>query len=288
MRRCLLASILAALGAATVVLPALASSEAPTITATSYRYGIEETQYWSPSTATVEPGGSVVFRNPSATIAHGLEFTGGSGKPNCTGLPAGAQEKTGAVSWQANCTFGAPGAYSFICTVHPSTMKGTVTVSAAGTTTVSMTTTTTTPSTGTTGSTPPPYGTPVGGAGTGTSGLASLLVGGTAAVKLSAPRHGSTVHGSLNLTPSGAGSTLEVDMLAQRASLAAHTAASVQVARIVRYYLAAGPVSFSVPLNARARRALRKHGHLAVTVRVALTPPGGTAMAIRRMLTLHR
>jgi hypothetical protein len=40
----------------------------------------------------------------------------------------------------------------------------------------------------------------------------------------------------------------------------------------------AGRVAFSVPLDARARKALRRRHRLAVTLKVALTPPGGHAL----------
>jgi hypothetical protein len=74
--------IVAVLGAATVVLPSIASSETPpTISAYSYKYLAEETRYWQPATAHIGEGASVKFVNPSSAVSHGLEFTGGPAKP---------------------------------------------------------------------------------------------------------------------------------------------------------------------------------------------------------------
>lgn len=274
-------TVVATLGAVTVVLPALASSEPPTITAYSYEYLGSEVRYWTPESATVVEGGSVSFTNPYASTPHGLEFTAGPGKPVCTGLPKGAEEKTGAVSWTASCTFSAAGTYSFICTVHPTAMKGTITVGPPGTTTTT-TTTTTPPATGTGtsgGSTPPPA------PGTGP---VSLFVGGGSAIKLTAPRHATNVHGSVTIAPTAAGGTLEIDLLARRGALAARTAATVRVGQLLRYYVAAGPQSFTIKLSSRAKRALRAHGRLALTVRFTMTPPGGKPQAVTRALTVRR
>lgn len=278
LRKCLLACIAAALGATTVLLPALAGAEAPPIEPVE-QGSPYPTFYWSRSSEEVPIGGQVVFKNPSTSVPHGLEFEGAA-KPSCSGAPAGA----GATSWQASCTFSAPGKYTFYCTVHPSTMRGTITVAPGGTTT---TTTTTTSPGGTTGggTGTSPY--PLPGAGA-PAGSVPLFVGGTNAVKLSAVRHGGGVRGALAVAPAGAGGTLQVDVLARRGALAAHSAATVRIGQLKRYYVAAGPQSFTIKLTAAARRALRRHGRLAVMVRVALIPPGAAAQTLTRALTLRR
>lgn len=285
LKRFALAVLVAVLGAATVVLPALAGSEAPTVEAVNYKYLGEESHYWSPSTASITTGAAVVFANSSATVPHGLQFTAGPGTPSCSGLPAAAQEASGAVGWRASCTFTAAGTYSFICTVHPATMKGTITVGPEGTTTTTTTSGggTTPPPPGGTGTTPAPAVPPVGSGPPG-----ALLVGGEGALKLSAPRHGSTVHGSIEVAPAGAGGTLEVDLLARSGALAARSSRQVRVGRVLLYYIAAGRRSFSVKLDARAQRSLRRRGRLALAVRIALTPPGGRAVTLSRALTLRR
>ena len=290
MRRGPMFGAVALLGAAVAVLPAMAGSETiPSITAYSYSSGSETIRYWSPNAATVGEGGVVKISNPYAETKHGLQFTGGTAgaKPNCTGLPTAATEATGEVSWHAECTFGKPGTYTFVCTVHPEAMKGTITVNPAGTTT---TTTTATPPPGgtttTTGTQPtatqPGLGTPGGQ-------LLSPLVGSVnTAVKLAAGPHGSSVQGSVDVSRAGVGGRLEVDLLARRAALASAARAQTRIGRLVRSSLSAGVVHFTVALNARAKRALRSHRRFALTVAVTLTPVRGSAVRTRRSLVLHR
>ena len=84
--------------------------------------------FWSPSTATVGLGGTVNFRSTSTTVPHGVHWTGGPEKPTCSsGVPVD-QEKEG---WSGGCTFAQAGTYAFVCTVHPTEMKGTITVTAS-------------------------------------------------------------------------------------------------------------------------------------------------------------
>jgi plastocyanin len=126
--------VTAVLGLIAVVLPAIASSEPPSISAYN-EPGIYGFHSWMPATATVGSGGVVKFGNPYTTTYHGLKFTGGSAEatPSCTGIPAAAGEAAGAVNWHGECTFTTPGTYTFICTVHPVEMKGTITVKSPGT-----------------------------------------------------------------------------------------------------------------------------------------------------------
>ncbi len=86
--------------------------------------------HWSNSVQTIVGGAAIKFANPYGTVPHGLKFTGGSAgaTPTCTGIPAAAEQVSGATSWQGECTFTKPGTYTFICTVHPSEMTGTITV----------------------------------------------------------------------------------------------------------------------------------------------------------------
>ncbi len=109
-------------------------------------------------------------------------------------------------------------------------------------------------------------------------------------LKLSEPRHGSSVHGSLDVAQAGAGGTLEVDLLAKTASLAKarhKKSTSTVVGRLVRDSVSAGKVAFSVGLSVRARSALRRHHKLALTVRITLTPPSGHAEVVTRSVVLH-
>lgn len=116
---------------------------------------------------------------------------------------------------------------------------------------------------------------------------ASPLVAGS--LRLAAPRHGTSVRGSIEVSRSGAGGRLEVDLVAKNASLARrrHRATQVTVGRLVRSSVPAGKVPFSVALNARAKAALRRHRRLAITVRIVLTSPSHEAHILTRGVVLR-
>jgi plastocyanin len=84
------------------------------------------TYAWTPSTAEIAPGGSVAFKNATANY-HGLVWEPGPEAPSCTGTPT-----TGQPNWSGSCTFTQAGTYDFYCPVHPSVMRGTVTVAGPG------------------------------------------------------------------------------------------------------------------------------------------------------------
>ncbi|MEA2200209.1 MAG: hypothetical protein QOI89_805 [Solirubrobacteraceae bacterium] len=272
------------LSGAVVVLPAAAGSEtSPTVKAEdSSGYG--ELHRWSPEQTSIAPAGMVTFANSSATVPHGVIWTS-SIAPVCeASVPVGSGNfKT---SWSGSCSFAQAGEYAFYCSYHGPSMQGTVIVSAAG-----ATTTTTAP--------PPASG---GGAAGGNpaspvepgsqsmSALPSSPPAGSAlrAVKLASVQRGGSVRGSVEVSPAGSGARLEVDLLAKGASLAgAARAAQVRVGRLVRLSVQAGTASFKVALTARARRALRAHRHLALAVRISLSPAHGSAVRIGRSVVLH-
>jgi hypothetical protein len=118
--------------------------------------------------------------------------------------------------------------------------------------------------------------------------LGPPLVAGS--LKLTAPRHGSSLQVSLQVAQGGAGGRLEVDLLARSASLAKAPGAGskpVVAGRIVRQSLSTGKLSFSVALTARAKHALTHHRSLPLTVKITLTPPGGETETITRSATLR-
>lgn len=80
------------------------------------------TYAWTPSTAEIAGGGSVTFKNPTAN-PHGLVWESGPETPACTGTPT-----VGQGNWSGSCNFHSGGTYAFYCPVHPTVMKGTVTV----------------------------------------------------------------------------------------------------------------------------------------------------------------
>jgi plastocyanin len=267
-----LASI-ALLGAAVVVLPTVALSETtpPGVVAENVSL---YSHYWQPPSVTIEPGGTVEFSNPTA-VAHGIRwFKTPAGAPACTaGVPVGTTETASGTKWQGTCTFAAAGTYTYYCTVHGSAMSGTITVGAPSSTPTG----TGTGPTATSG----PTGTPtVPGAGVpgGTTPVAGSAL---STLRLGSAQHGTAVHGSLTIASTAAGGTLTVVL---QAKLGGHR---VQVGRLTRAYIAAGRQSWTIALSAKARRALRARGHLALLAKVSLTASGGSPVTLTRTLALH-
>jgi plastocyanin len=128
---------------------------------------------------------------------------------------------------------------------------------------------------------------PSSAASLGFTGGSPFAGSASAAIKISSAQHGSSVHGVLDIAPAGAGARLEVDLLAASASLARRHAKQVRIGRFLRVSLAAGKLSFSVPLNAQAKRALRRHHRLPVIVQITITPLHGAPVTVMRSVTLH-
>lgn len=301
LRRRALIPLCALLGAGVAVLPAVAGSEtSPSIAAESYEeHGVTHHR-WAPATATVAENGVVTLSNPTS-VPHGVEWVSGPATPACSGgVPVGTGFAHSATKWTGTCTLAKPGSYVFYCTVHGPEMTGTITVSANGTTTMTMTTATTETTPSTTTSSPPnpssgsdsPTQTipAAGGSPTpGSGSLGSLLAGSkSAAVRLATIQHGQSVRGSIALARAADGGRLEVQLLAPRASLAsAGRSSPVLVGRLVRSSLRAGPVTFAVALDSRARHALRAHRRLALGVKIVLRPVHGSALTITRSALLQ-
>ena len=110
-------------------------------------------------------------------------------------------------------------------------------------------------------------------------------------LKLTAPRHGSSVSGSVEVSESGAGGRLEIDLIANSASLATvrhkKKSTSTVVGRLVRTSLNAGKVSFSVSLNAKAKSALRRHHKLALTVKISAHTTTRRGGSVTRGVVVH-
>jgi plastocyanin len=224
------------------------------------------------SKVTIAAGGEVKFAD-NATTAATVVWTGSA--PACSGVPASAMTK-----WEGTCKFEQPGTYKF----ESSTLfnepgidytKYEVVVENVGAGTAPPTTTTTTPTTTTTTAptTPsePSHGSP--------------LEGGSGALKVARSQRGSTVHGSIKVSQAGSGGRLEIGLFAAGASLAkAGRPGPVRVGRLVRSSLQAGSVSFSVPLSAKGKTALRRHRRLALTVKITLTPLHDAAVTVTRVV----
>jgi plastocyanin len=96
------------------------------------------------------------------------------------------------------------------------------------------------------------------------------------ALKVPPRQRGTKVRGSVRLSSAATGGRLEVDLVigGKRAGRLAHTR------------LEPGTVRFSVSLGASARRSLARVGHLALTVSVAVQPPGRPAVKATRPVRL--
>jgi plastocyanin len=242
---------------------ASSSAEGPTIEATGNGYSF----YWSPSSAQTTPGGTVNFKSPSASIPHGVAWSGGPAAPACSGVPVNGS----GTSWSGGCTFPQAGSYAFYCTVHPTEMKGTITASSGGTP----------------DPTPDPYPNPKPPPPTDPDG--SPLQGpASQALKLAKSQRGNAVRGSVALSQAAVGGKLDVRLLMAAASLPdSGRAGPVTVGRQVRGALKEGRVKFAVALRRVARRALEERGLLSLKVRLTIAPPGGKALVLNRSVTVH-
>ena len=290
MRLCtrLLFGLVAVMGAAVAVLPAVAASETPTVEAiTGCSTYYPSYPCWSPSSAvTIASGGTVKFVDKSSSLEQGIRWIGTV--PTCENVPSASQKG----SWEVTCTFTQPGNYRFEGTQSYSS-TGEVVVTAATTTTTTTTSTastTTAPTSsglaGPAGAAPEP-GSPAAGSNVGAQ--SSPLAGSAAsAVRLAPVQHGGAVHGSVEVLHAGADARLEVQLLATRAALASPgRSAQAQVGRVARATLAAGTVSFTVALDAKAARALRVHRRLALNVRIAVTPVDDSPVVVTRSVLLR-
>jgi hypothetical protein len=285
-RTLLLFALAALLGAAVAVLPALAASPSEAKLEVNENCVEPDWPCWATpgssqpaSKVEIASGGSIAFAD-SKTAAN-IAWTGTP--PTCEpAVPvAPTSPKTG---WEGKCTFATPGTYNF----ESSTLfnDGVDNYTKYEIVVEGSTTTPSTPTTGEggskSGSTP---GTPTSGpAPAGESSTGSPLSG---APRISSSQRGSAVKGSLQVSKAGVGDRLEVELIATTASLAKAGHATQVVGRFVSASVSAGQRSFSVTLNTKARRALKRHHHLALKVKVTLTPVSGETTSVTRVVTLH-
>jgi plastocyanin len=212
---------------------------------------------WKPESVTSTPGGTVAFRNPGNVVPHGVHWTGGPEKPVCSGVPV---DDFG-TSWSGSCTFAQAGTYTFVCTVHPEEMKGTIAVASGETTP---------PPTSGPGAPPPPAEGPL-----------------VEALRLPKNQHSRAVRGSIAISPAGVGGRLTIELEAKRASLGQESTGRVRVGKVTRSLASPGQVPFVVSLKVSAQRALRQRGRLPLTVKTVVAPPSGSATTMTRRIELH-
>lgn len=282
-RMLLLFALAALLGAAVAVLPALAAAPSETKLEVNENCVDPNWPCWAtPGSSqpafkvTIASGGSVMY------VDHGKEaniaWTGTA--PTCEpSVPiAPASPKTG---WEGKCTFPTSGTYKFESstlfneggsldyTKYEVVVEGSTTTPTGKTGEGSSPSTTTSPS-----STSPATETPTG----------SPLSGAPA---LHARQHGTTVKGALQISKAGTGDRLEVDLIATTASLAKAGHTTQVVGRFLSASVSAGQQSFSIKLDAKARKALKRRHHLALKVKITLTPVYGEAVSVTRSVTVH-
>ncbi len=265
---------------------------------------------------TIAQGGTVSFEDNEARYPTDVLWKGTA--PSCTsGVPETSSKQT---DWSGKCTFANAGEYEFESqglfndgTFNYTKYKVIVEKPGGGGTTSTMTTTTTTPTTTTPTTTTPTTTTPTTTTPTTTTPTATTSTqpygGGTpttttpgsmeappppgggrplATLALAKAQHGDAVHGTVQIPAADGGARLEIELLAQGASLAkVKRPSSSRVGRIVRSSAPAGTVSFTVSLDAAAKLALRHHHKLALTVKIVLTPKHGSALTLTRSVVVR-
>jgi len=271
------------------------------------------------SRVTIAAGGEVVFTDNASTKANiAWMGTAPACSPSVPVSPTSPQ-----TSWEGRCKFEQPGTYRFesstLFSAGPNYTRYEIVVEGASTGTTSTTTTTTTTPTTTTTTTTPTMTTPTtttpttatptattstqpsgGGASTGAAASTATTPGSMetppppagshplATLALANAQHGDAVHGTVQIPAADGGARLEVELLAQGASLArVKRPGNSRVGRFVRSSAPAGTVSFAVSLDAAAKHALRRHHKLALIVKIVLTPVHGAAVTLTRSLALR-
>jgi hypothetical protein len=109
-------------------------------------------------------------------------------------------------------------------------------------------------------------------------------------LSLPAVQHGSSL--SVGLSVDLAGARVEVEVTVSAAQLSGATRRDrqrpVELARLVRPHVGVGRLKLTVPLDAAGRHALRRHGHLALTVKIVVTPATGKPQTATGAVKLER
>jgi plastocyanin len=245
------------------------ASDSATASRDTYRWYVNGS---TETDVTILQGGTVSFSNPpGAARPHNVDFTG-EVKPQCqlstSDTPSTAPMPAAAArAWSGTCTFAQPGAYRFVCDLHPA-MAGTITVSATPETTA----------------VPVPTSAPA----PAPSVPAQPVIQPRAAIWITVGhhQHGTSVRGSMIV--SRPGTRVEIALLSRRVALGLKGKRRVQVGRTLIAAAPKGELQFSLALNATARRALRVRKTLPVLVRVKASAPTTTPVERVQAVRLGR
>lgn len=271
----LLYALAALLGAVVAAPPALAASSTAKLEVNENCVEADWPCWATPGSS--QPASKITIASDGAVtfVDHGREAniawsgTAPMCEPSVPVAPASSR-----AGWEGTCTFSQSGAYKFeSSTLWFEYTKYEILVESAAATTTSPSTPS--PTSGATTSSPAP---------TGENSAGSPFSGAPA---IDESQHGTTVKGSLQIAKAGVGDRLEIDLIATAASLTKAGHATQVVGRLVSASVSAGERSFSVSLDDKARRALKRRHRLALKVKVTLAPVYGEATSITRSVTLH-
>ena len=264
-----LLALAAGTGAALAVAGAASVTAAPTASLRLVDFAVENVADPDSNSATIDAGGTVTFSYPDGGSFHNVDFQ--TDPTTCTQT---AGQVLGAVpplptsplgeGWAGVCRFDNVGTYAFVCQAHPNIVGEVIVVPAGGTTGTTGTTTTstdttptdtTTTDTTTTDRTPPP----------------------PPRLNIDKRQQGTVLRGTVT-TPAGPSRIAVSAFVSNRVLASAKRAKSVRVGSQTKRSTGTGRTSFAVKLNRAARRALKRRGRLAVTLKVVVTPAGGRAV----------
>jgi plastocyanin len=223
---------------------------------------------YTPTQATIALGGKVSFGYAEGGESHNVHFErGGAECTQFAGAFVGAVDGRAlpAVSepagWSGECRFTQPGIYRFFCDDHAD-MTGKITVANGdGTLPVEATPTPTA-----TAAPQPTQPTPTPAPGGGGSAPAPVTA---PKATIAASQRGNAIAGSL--TGGSARTAVTIEALAKRTDLRAKGKAKlVRAGKVSKTVASGATVKFSVPLNAKAKAALKRLRKLKLTIDVTV------------------
>lgn len=245
-----------ATASALLLVAAPAQSQAPRLAGIMAADNLFTSENGGAANVTIVAGGHVNFAYPFGRSRHNVVFTGAL--PTVCGsdggAPATASALPGAPSgpgWDGGCDFQTPGTYPFVCALHGS-MTGSVTVVAPGT------------------AVPPP----------------APLAAAASSLRIARQQRGTRVRGSVRVARSGSRVLFRV-FVRRNVLYGGRSRRQVQVGRQLRSSVGAKRVTFATALSPAARRALKRRGKLALSLRLTVTPAHGTSYTATRTVIVR-